>query len=358
MSRPMAVPPGSRVRTAPSDDGEPTGLGGLAAAVAALERDPATRRGGPAHDGFRRSRLLAPAAFFAGAFLAAGAFFAAAFFAPAAFFAVPPLGHRLAADGEQLVGPLGRHRLEAVALAERGVGLAVGDVHAERRPWPRPAARSPGRCRTRAAGPWPPGSPPPRWNDLRLGEDRQRLVEGDREQLLLGVDVAVVLALLHVRPVATVVGDDRPRRRPGRRRACGAATAAPSASSSVIRSSVIVLNRLDHLRLVEPGRRVVGVAPLHVRAVAAVLGEHRAARRARRSARRSSARPAARAPRRRSARRAPGRRGRWRCPRRASRTGPYLPGFTTISSPSASAPIGNVLISAASISSRFSSTSA
>ena len=37
--------------------------------------------------------------------------------------------------------------------------------------------------------------------------------------------------------------------------------------------------------------------------------------------------------------------------------GPYLPGFTTISTPAGSWPMGNVLISAASISSRFSATS-
>jgi hypothetical protein len=37
--------------------------------------------------------------------------------------------------------------------------------------------------------------------------------------------------------------------------------------------------------------------------------------------------------------------------------GPYLPGFTTISTPVGIGPIGNVLISAASISSRFSATS-
>ena len=63
--------------------------------------------------------------------------------------------------GQQLVRPLGRHLLEPVALAERRVGLAVGDVHAEaavlgddrllahrvgaelaQRPWPPvPAAR-------------------------------------------------------------------------------------------------------------------------------------------------------------------------------------------------------------------------
>ena len=40
-------------------------------------------------------------------------------------------GDLLAADGEQLEGPLGRHLLDAIAAADRGVRLAVGDVHAE-----------------------------------------------------------------------------------------------------------------------------------------------------------------------------------------------------------------------------------
>ena len=43
---------------------------------------------------------------------------------------------------------------------------------------------------------------------LRLGEDRRRLVEGDREQLLLGLDRARVGALLDVRAVAAVLRGD------------------------------------------------------------------------------------------------------------------------------------------------------
>ena len=124
-------------------------------------------------------------------FLAA-AFFAAAFFAAffAAFLAGALRGGRLLRRrprgpplGEQLGGPLVGERLDVVALAQRGVGLAVGDVGAEpalldhdRLAGDRVGAELlERRLRRRAAAAL-----------LGLGEQRQRLVERDGEQLLLG----------------------------------------------------------------------------------------------------------------------------------------------------------------------------
>ena len=50
---------------------------------------------------------------------------------------------------------------------------------------------------------------PPRLYTFGCGEQLQRLVERDREQPLLVVEGAELLALLHVRAVAAVAGEDR-----------------------------------------------------------------------------------------------------------------------------------------------------
>ena len=109
-----------------------------------------------------------------------------------------------------------------------------------------------------------------------MQEDLPRLVQGDRQQLLFVGDVAKVLALLHIWPVTTVVGSDR--------------FAVGRIDAECARQLQQLLGLFDrhplehhgleqagHPRLVETGRQVVGRAPLHVGAVAAVLGEHRIA---------------------------------------------------------------------------------
>ena len=130
-----------------------------------------------------------------GYFLAAGAFFAGVFFA-AAFLAVFLAGAFLAAlRAAFFAGPRARRSASSsdarssviasivVALAQRRVGLAVGDVRAEAavldhhrlaRHGSLPSSRSGGAAAARAPA------------LLGLGEDRRGLVEGDREQLLLG----------------------------------------------------------------------------------------------------------------------------------------------------------------------------
>ena len=147
-------------------------------------------------------------------FFLAAALRGAAFLADA-FFVARPSSRRpatfddcLAANGQQLVGPLAEASL-------RGGRLSTATHWSRRRsrrrrtcrPWRRPACRSPGRCRTRAADPCGHVGRAAAAENLRLGEDLQRLVQGDRQQLLFVGDVAEVLALLHVRPVAAVVGE-------------------------------------------------------------------------------------------------------------------------------------------------------
>src|SRR3954451_14199686 len=98
------------------------------------------------------------------------------------------------AVGQQLGGALGRDALDRIAGPERGVRLPVGHVGAE------PALLEDdrlaadgivpelleGRRRFAAAA------------LARLGELEERLVERDREELLLALDRPRLLALLHV----------------------------------------------------------------------------------------------------------------------------------------------------------------
>ena len=94
---------------------------------------------------------------------------------------------------------------------------------------------------------------------LGLGEDRRRLVEGDREQLLLGLQRARVGAPLDVRAVAAVLRGDRPRRR-----------AAPSMRGSVSSCSRLVERDGVQRHRLEQRRGPLAVGD--VRAVAAGLG--------------------------------------------------------------------------------------
>ncbi len=156
------------------------------------------------------------------------------------------------------------------------VRLAVGDVHAEppvagddRPPAHRIGAELAQRAARRHAA-------PSALEHLRCGEQGQRLVERHRQQPLLAVERAELLALLHVRPVAAVAGEDR--------LAVGGVGAERARQAEqrlgVAQREVLERHRLEqarHLRLVEPGRRVVGGPELHVRAVATALGEHRQA---------------------------------------------------------------------------------
>ena len=98
----------------------------------------------------------------------------------------------------------------------------------------------------------------------------------DLEQLLLARDVAVVLSLLHVRAVAPVVGNDRDPvdgidadRARQLQQVGGIGNGDPLERHR--------LEQAGHLRLLQPGRQCIGRAPLDIRAVAAVLGEHRKA---------------------------------------------------------------------------------
>ena len=98
-----------------------------------------------------------------------------------------------------------RQRLHCIARAQTRVHLAVGDVRPEtavldhhRLPAHRIGAELAQRRRGR-------GAPAPL---LRLGEQRERLLERHREQLLLVLERARLGALLDVRAVAAVRGDD------------------------------------------------------------------------------------------------------------------------------------------------------
>src|SRR5690606_35836716 len=105
----------------------------------------------------------------------------------------------VAAHLQQLGRPLVRQALDgvALALAQRRVGLAVGHVRpvAPALDHHRPAAD---RIGTELAERGRRRLPPP---TLRLGERPQRLLDGDREQLLLGAEAARLGALLQVRAV-------------------------------------------------------------------------------------------------------------------------------------------------------------
>ena len=116
---------------------------------------------------------------------------------------------RGAAVGEQLGGALDGDRLGLVPLAQRRVRRPVGHVgpeatraHDDRRGGLGVVAELPER---RGRGPAPAR--------LGLREERQRLVEGHGEQLLLGVEAAGVGALLHVGPEPAVEGLDLLTRR-------------------------------------------------------------------------------------------------------------------------------------------------
>ncbi len=207
MRSPVAVPPGSRVSTAPRSLGQPGGLGGLAGGLAPLEDDQPPPSGqaparfvtvralaarsvfwqsppsGPAGAGVavfqrRRTRLrawppscrsgvLAAPAFLAArppAFLARGGFLAApAFLAVPRFLAGPGPG-RVEAGGppvrQQLDRPLRGDAVDGVALAQGGVGRPVGHVGPEP-PLPEQdgAARRRGRCPAPAAARRPRPAP-------------------------------------------------------------------------------------------------------------------------------------------------------------------------------------------------------
>src|SRR5687767_11366392 len=103
---------------------------------------------------------------------------------------------------QQLDGTLGRERLHVVAAPEARVRLAVGDVGPE-------AALLE---HDRLAGGWIRAELLQR--RLRRGaatsflwfrEELERLVQGDREQLLLRLERPRLVALLHVRAVAAVL---------------------------------------------------------------------------------------------------------------------------------------------------------
>ena len=132
---------------------------------------------------------------------------------PAAFFGRCPFGrlllHRTPGPpvGQQLGGPLVGQLLHRIAPAQRGVGLAVGDVRAE------PAVLdhhrlAGGRVHAQLLQRRRGGSPPAA--QLGLGEDGLRLLQGDREQLLLGLQRPGVGAALDVRAVPAVLRGDLP----------------------------------------------------------------------------------------------------------------------------------------------------
>ena len=212
-----------------------------------------------------------------------------------------------AALGQQLGGPLEGHRLDRVVLAEGGVELAVGDVLAEatgldhdRLPGDRVVAEL--LERRRRGGPA---------TLLGLRVDLQRLLERDREQLVLGVDGPAVGALLEVGPVAAVLGGDLD--------ALGVLADHPRQRQQL--DGVLERHRVQRHRLEQrAGARARGLGGVlgqhlgHVGTEAAVLGDHRQARcpgaRRGRSPRRRGSR-AAPWPWPGSARRAAGPRGRW-----------------------------------------------
>src|SRR5690606_2083599 len=108
------------------------------------------------------------------------------------------------AVGQEFGGALHRDRLHVVALAQGGVALPVGDVGAEAALLDHhgPAglgvrAEFPQRRRRGAAAPL-----------LRLREQLPGLLDGDREQLLLGLQGAAVAALLQVRSEPSVLCRD------------------------------------------------------------------------------------------------------------------------------------------------------
>src|SRR6188472_3291760 len=106
--------------------------------------------------------------------------------------------------GEQLVAALGADLLRVVVLAQRRVGLAVGDVG------PEPTVLDHHRLARHGVGAQLGqrrlGGRSPAL--LGLGVDRQGLLEGDLEELLLGLDRARVGALLQVGPVPAVLRRD------------------------------------------------------------------------------------------------------------------------------------------------------
>ena len=241
---------------------------------------------------------------------------------------------------------------------QRRVGLAVGDVRAEpavlddqRLLGDRvvPSSRSGGAGGPAAAG-------------LRRGEQRQRLLQGDREDLLLGLQRPGVVAPLDVRAVPAGCGEDLARRR-GPRRPAGAASAPCSASSSVSVSGDCdaqqrgVLLAGGHVRPVPAGLehdRLAGLRVLAELALAAAAEEQLVDLLRGQLVRRDAVRQRTRSPARRPRLRRRGRRvaGAWlRC-----RYGPYRPTRTTTSRPASSVNSGIELIPRASISPRFSVT--
>ena len=107
--------------------------------------------------------------------------------------------------GQQLGGPFRRDAVDRVALAQRGVGDAVGDIGAE-------AAvleldrRSPDRV-------WPqlperPGRRPPAPPGLGLGEEGHGFVQADGEELIFGLQRPGIGSFFEIRAVAAVAGHD------------------------------------------------------------------------------------------------------------------------------------------------------
>ena len=122
----------------------------------------------------------------------------------AAFFGGLLGGTLGAALGEELGGALDGDRVDRVLLAEGGVVLAVGDVLPEAALLDHDRRTGDGvgaELLERRGGGGTAAL-------LGLGVDRERLVEGDVEDLGLGLQRARVGALLQVGPVATVLGGD------------------------------------------------------------------------------------------------------------------------------------------------------
>ena len=202
---------------------------------------------------------------------------------------------------EQLGRPLRADRLDRVGRPQAGIRLAVGHVRAEpalleddRLPADRVVAELLQRRRGRSAAAL-----------FRLGELGQRLVEGDREQLLLAVERARSPCPSSRRGRSGRSPRGPPRRRT--RRARAGASGACSASSSVTVSGDIVLKSdavrgfsspSDHLgdvRAVAAGAHGDRAPALRVgrRARAPGCPGRGSPRRARRSARRARCRAAA-----------------------------------------------------------------